>query len=579
MAEEHRARVVIEGDTSGFARSADAGRTSAQRFEQAVSKNKDAVGKFGGALKSAVPNLVALTTNTGNATKSATGLASAVFAGAKAFGPWGLAIGFAGDALLGLVTSSGEAEKAVRAVAKAQQEERRAAEEMYAATERLVFWTAANSEATKKATAAIDEKIEKQEIEIAWMRGLGEETQAAELALMKLSAERLRAIPVGDALTAEGRAELEVRRANNLAMADEIDKRVKLTELERKAAGTRVTFEAAAKRSGGGRPSARRGTKENDALFGSALGFGGFSGNVAGARESASFNAEAGRVGAMQRGGGDTRGANDAQYAADARLRAIEVERATTGETIALINAERDARMQLLQTQIDASTTGAERSALKQEQEQVAHEATLQRIAQEQAAEEKRMAKSVAYQNMAASLANSGVALGGKIAQAAGVSAKKREKIERGLGAAQAIVIGSLEVVKAAAAFALPFGVGVPEGIAHTAAAAVAFSTAAALGAGGGGGGASGGGASAGGGGGSQTPRGAASPGSTSPIPGSPSPQAPSVGGGGSDRAPRRIVQITGPIHLYGTPERDWLSSLDESLEVHRAGSRKRRAS
>lgn len=92
--------------------------------------------------------------------------------------------------------------------------------------------------------------------------------------------------------------------------------------------------------------------------------------------------------------------------------------------------------------------------------------------------------------------------MGDIVSAAAGKSAKSQKIITQVMAAAsmtEAIIKGSLEVAKAAAAFAMPFGAGVPEGIAHTIAAAsfAVAATKAGIVAGGGGGGDAGGGGGA----------------------------------------------------------------------------------
>jgi hypothetical protein len=77
-------------------------------------------------------------------------------------------------------------------------------------------------------------------------------------------------------------------------------------------------------------------------------------------------------------------------------------------------------------------------------------------------------------------------------------------------------------------------------------------------------------------GGGTQAPR-EATPGAGSDIPGSPGPQAPAAANGNSSGPSRTTVFEIGEVHTYGTPRREWLRELDESLADHRQGSRSRR--
>lgn len=113
-----------------------------------------------------------------------------------------------------------------------------------------------------------------------------------------------------------------------------------------------------------------------------------------------------------------------------------------------------------------------EQAAKAEAEEKRRHEESLARIAEQQAAEEQLVARREELLGITAELANRGVELGNMVAHAAGVSAKKREKIANILGAAEAFTIGTLEVIKAAAAAA---AYNWPQFALHTVAAAIAF--------------------------------------------------------------------------------------------------------
>lgn len=573
MAEEHHSRVIVEGDSTSYVSAAQKATKATEGMQSSAAKaaktNEDlressekaakSTAGIGAAAKKASDPLVELSKNATRSGSSVVQLGQSVFNVAKAFGGWGVAVAIVGDLLLGLVESSNKATEAAEKQKKALREQNEAARDARDAE------TIASFKAREASTA---------ETKAKW------EDYAARVKIAE-TAEELSGIE--EALAAHGRKkdtlalqkrETEIRAENLRLVGDTAG----ALELERKEElriiGLLNEKEKAAKRAN----AAMKGNALGDAGAQRALGFAGFRGNVAGKSEGMRFDAEAGRVGAMQREGSDTRGANDAQYAADARLKAIEIERATTGETLSLINQEEEARRRLLQTQIDAAVYGGEKEQLKAELEQVQHEARLKRIDAERAAEEKKAARKVALMDLVDRVAAGSAATATMIARTAGASAKKQEQIAAGVAGGQAIIIGVLESVKAAAAFASFNPI---QGAMHVAAAAFAYAQGGMLLAqAGGAGGSSSGASSAGGGGmpsgGTQSePSGQTFRGGDSAIPGSPGPQSPTAVGSSAGPNRTTVIQINGDV--YGTPRKEFIRSIREGLDLDRQGGRARR--
>lgn len=274
----------------------------------------------------------------------------------------------------------------------------------------------------------------------------------------------------------------------------------------------------------------------------------------------------------------DPNAAANAERQRNAALRAVEIERAQELEfdlqaELSRIDREKQAQLELLSFQEQVAANDSERLAVREQQRQAAHEAELARIAAEQTAQTKAAAKQAQTAEVVAGVIGSVTKIGALAAEASGKSAAKRARAAQIAGGIEALTIAGVETVKAAAAFA---SLNIPQGIAHTAAAALGFTQGALLLAGG----TPSTGASAGRGGGA----GASSVGSTessgsnlprgsdSQIPGSPGPR---QRGGAS--AGGKTVVFTGPVHLYGTPHREFIRSIDEGLE-DLSGNRRRRS-
>lgn len=569
MGETHTARVVLEGDAAsldGALRKAaktsnEAGdaitraSTGVESFGKAIDKNKDAVGKFGSATKAALPNIVGLATHTGAAAKSMTGLATSIFAGAKAFGPWGLAVGVAGDALVSLVTSMTEAEskaEKLRAQLEGDREER---ERLFKQAE----WQAkedARIAQLKRQQALVQREYDKEQL--------------------RLRKEHLEAIEKEEAAESKHHA---ARKQRAREIDKEFDRQIGMSILGPNARGSAASF-----------------------------------------AEGQQFGAGLQEAGMMRRAGSDTRDAGAIQARTDATLRAIQVERAQA-ETrasflgvevanhdaeIGRIEREKQARLDLLQTRLDAATIGGEKDAIEEEMAQVRHEAWLARNDAEKAAEQQRIAliqsglavaQNATQQTVAGLLSirdarmsarNAALAQGksdkeaaraGKIAALEQTAAqlqalrnlaiqKAIEQTAMGIGALASFNYPSAALHFAAAATWGAVGIG--SGLASRAVASRATGmrrddSMAANGASGGG---SGGSRSGGAGGPSPN---------DSPIPGSPGPNVPSAGGR-SGGAVRTTVYQIGAVHTYGIPEREFLRRVDEGLATELSGSRRRRA-
>lgn len=524
MAEQHVARVIIEGEASSFVAASSKSARSAEEFRKIVEKTGKSLAEQEKAAKAAgdasenhrqkqekaTGAALAFSKAVDTAKEGTFGVAKAATAAAASFGPWGIAIAVVGHELVDFIEKTVNAAEATRKLRKEQEEA--------AKTRALAF----------RAEREADEEAQ------------------------KIAQDRRKY----DQIARQYRERHDAMREEYLA-GEEAKEKQRHSAKKKRSAETIAML-------------------NNELVAQRALGFAGFRGNVAGKSDSMRFDAEAGRVGAMQREGSDTRGANDAQYAAEAQLQALEIQRATTGETLSLINQEEEARRRLLQTQIDAATIGAERQQLQAEIEAVHHEARLKRIDLERAAEEKKAARKVALMDLVDRVAAGSAATANMIAKTAGASAKKQEQIAAGVAGGQAIIIGVLETVKAAAAFA---SFNYVQGAAHTAAAVFAYAQGGMLLAQAGGAGSSrGGGGAAGGGmpsGGTQSsPSGQTFRGSDSEIPGSP--QAPSAARGSSSGPNRTtVININGDV--VGTPRKEFIRSIREGLDLDSQGGRARR--
>lgn len=569
MAEEHHSRVIVEGDSSSYVNAAKSASKESEAFRATVEKTGKALKEQEKAAKAAgdanenarkkqekaTAGAVAFGRAVDTAKEGTFGVAKAATAAAASFGPWGVAIAVVGNTLIGFVEGVIDARKETSKLNKELRDRR----DLY-----LVKVGQEELDAEETARLAQIRREASQRENLVRSKGL-DEVRSRALALKKVEDDIARGRAENSNLAKK--AEIEALNAESMKDFD-LAKRIRREEELRvlsleKQVGAKKQLAA---------------LQNNEIVAQRALGFAGFRGNVAGKSEGMRFDAEAGRVGAMQREGSDTRGANDAQYAADARLKAIEIERATTGETLSLINQEEEARRRLLQTQIDAATIGADRQQIQAELEQVQHEARLKRIDAERAAEEKKAARKVALMDLVDRVAAGSAATATMIARTAGASAKKQEQIAAGVAGGQAIIIGVLESVKAAAAFASFNPI---QGAMHVAAAAFAYAQGGMLLAqAGGAGGSSSGASSAGGGGmpsgGTQSePSGQTFRGGDSAIPGSPGPQSPTAVGSSAGPNRTTVIQINGDV--YGTPRKEFIRSIREGLDLDRQGGRARR--
>lgn len=562
---ERVVRVRLEGDAAPLeaamkrgAKASNDTTSALDRTSSAIGKNKEAVGKFGTAAKQAAPQIASLAAGMATSAKSVSSLASALGAGAKAFGPWGLAAGIAIDIINGYVTSSQAAKQATREFWEEVRAGITFAKQSVKDAENHAIFTERDAAAIRRATEESDERARALENQIAKTEGLGQSTRDLERALSEMRAESLRAQADVELYLENDEQRLQ-RRIRLLKEAAAIERAQELADIRGDAAAT-----LPAKRRGG-----RRAPKK-------PAGFHMTPGPFIERDDSRDFAAGMRDRPALVREAADP--TERAANALDEQMRAIEVQRATTGESIALIEQERAARLDLLNVQMQAATTGGEIAALKQEREQINHEATLARIAQEKAAEEALMTKRAEWANVATQIATGGIATANMALAAAGVNAKKREKIAGRLAGVQAMFVGGQEAVLAAAALA---SFNYPQFALHTAASAFAFTQGALMlsgalptGAGGAGGGGGGGSASAFGPGfgaesSSKSPY-------TGPIPGSPGPQSPSSGTSGTQWSGGNVTLVMSG-NFYGTPKREFWRDADEQLGQLRHHGRARR--
>jgi len=271
-----------------------------------------------------------------------------------------------------------------------------------------------------------------------------------------------------------------------------------------------------------------------------------------------------------------------ADQALNAQMRAIELARAQDengiGE-IGRIEEERAAKEAFFREQAANTDDYITRLQALEQVEQTNHLAKLARIEAERAARARATAQIINAAETTAGVIGAGTRIAAMAAEASGASAKKQARAAQiGMGI-QAMAIGALEVVKAAASYA---SLNIPQGIAHTAAAAVAFTEGGLLLAG-----KIGGGASAGGGGGRGVESSGSSPGaggtstpigSNSQIPGSPGPQAPTSSGAPQNTGGGAvIINLTG-ANFYGTGgKKEFGRFVDEALQESSQNRRARR--
>ncbi len=586
---DKRVRITIEGDSRSYADSADKAKRSTEGLTSAVTRQSKASETQAVAVKAASGGLQQLDSvsrrvrpalSEMNKAVKAGGasvdlLTGAIFGSIKLFGAWGLAIGVAADLIIGLVAATDSQTEATRRLRGEQFRAKLDADLAIEQARQRVFWAKADREAIAEATQATRDGIEAAEEMLVINRASGRPTTAVQSEILRLKAQELRITAEvervgGDITDAKVRETFEQKQQLLLGQAEKLEREAKLVDLEAEhTVQKKIT----------GEKKKQAGIALSDRHAQRALGFGGFRGNVAGASERLRFQDELGRVAAMQRAGSDTRDVGSPERAAEERMRALELQRATTGETLSLIAAEEQARRSLLQTQIDAATTGAERESIRSEIEQVQHEARLRRIAVEQDAEASAMAKREKIFSISEQLASSAAALAVMSAKTAGVSARKQEAIAAGTAGAQALFVGALEQVKAVAAFA---SFNFVQGAAHQAAAIFAFAQGGMLLAQAGGAGRRGGTSVAPSGspssttGGQTQPR-QSIPGEDSTIPGSPRPGAPTSSTSSGGQKGGVTLQFYGDFHSYGTPRREWLRTTLESLDLERQGGRRRR--
>lgn len=279
----------------------------------------------------------------------------------------------------------------------------------------------------------------------------------------------------------------------------------------------------------------------------------------------------------------DPNAAANAEQQRNAALRQVELERAQEKEfdlqaELSRIEREKQAQFELFAFQEQVAANDSERLAVREQQRQAAHDAELARIAAEQTAQEKAAAKQALIASTVAGVIGTAAKIGALAAEASGKSAAKRARAAQIAGGIEALTIAGLETVKAAAAFA---SLNIPQGVAHTAAAALGFTQGALMLAGGTptGGASAGrgveGSASASGpnlGGGSLG--GPSTTGADSPIPGSPAPRGPK-----SNASPGGHSFAGATFHIYGAGgPKEFIKQIDEGLDDLASNRRRKSA-
>lgn len=271
-----------------------------------------------------------------------------------------------------------------------------------------------------------------------------------------------------------------------------------------------------------------------------------------------------------------------AEQALDMQMRAIELSRMQDeagAKELERIEQERSAKEEFFREQAANTDDYIARLQALEQIEQTNHEARLARIEQERINRAQAQESIVNAVETTAGVIGASTRIASMAAEASGASAKKQARAAQiGMGI-QAMAIGALEVVKAAAAYA---SLNIPQGIAHTAAAAVAFTEGGLLLAGKIGGSA---GAGLGGGGRAVGPgTGSGEPpklpgGSNSQIPGSPGPQAPSAAGSPKSNGGSTVVLDLRGANFNGTGGRkEFARFIDEVLDEGASNRRQRRS-
>lgn len=546
-------------------------------------------------------------------------------------GPWGIAIGAAVGVVLHFAEAEAEAAEKAKEATRAIEKQRREALSLAADAATARMQERGNEAARETARAIrlgglVEEKRVIEET-IAIETGRGNNTSALQSRLAEIKAEELRTeasiASIGRDIFDQEQASLiatERQRLELEAIAvlreDELRVLEKKGELEKKAAG---------------RGRGRRGpTQQSDEFIAerNLARFGGaFDASTADSRnfEQGRRDAANARVGAqLQRGSIDPKAAIDAkERERDATIRLLEVERARSEQRVtffgtavtdheaemARIEAERAANEQFYLFKENAVLSEVDKIAVREDARQSAHESELARISEEQAAEEQRIARV----NRATSIAKdaAGVVITGLLATSDARKAARSAALAQGKTEAEAARAAKIAGMQATASTlqnirnvaivkAIEQGA---EGIAALASfnytgAALHFAASAAFGILAGGAGAranrlnsraasmeradaqssrpaGGGGRGSGGGGQSSN---APSP-NTSPIPGSPGPSSPNAAPSPGGSQGGKVVQFNGPVHLYGTPHREFLRSIDEGLETEVGHSRRRAGS
>ncbi len=647
---DHTTTVRLEGDSKSledaFAKSTRAGsafeKTIAKTYAQTarmadaqakVAASSDKIASAGGRGQKALERLGFAAHQVVGQTASVNQAMQGVLA---TLGPWGIAIGAAVGVVMHFAEAEREAEERTKALTKAIEKQRREAQSR-AADAAIARLQADANEAARETARSVrlgDMREEKRVLEetIAIEEGRGNTTTALESRLAEIKAEELRTeasiLSIGkDILDRDEEAAVAVerKRLELEAIAVLRDNELRLL----RAQGEEEKKQSRGGRKGKTQQSAEFLAERNLARFGGA-----FDRGASDTRdfESGRLAAANDRVGSqLQRGSVDPKEAiNAKERERDATLRLIDVERARAEQRTTFFGTaltDHDAEMQRIEAERaaneafyafkeNAMATEIDKIAVREEARQAAHEFELARIAEEQAAEEQKIARinrattiakdaagtvitGILATNDARKAARNAALAQGKTeaeaaraAKIAGMQATAStlenirniaimKALEQGAMAIASFAVqdyvgGGLHLAAAAAFGVLAGGAGARASTLNSRAASMQRADSQSTSAGGSGSGRGSRGSTVGGGG---------SPGSDSPIPGSPGagpggpgPTIPSTAPppGGSTG---RTLQFNGPVNLYGTPHREFLRMVDEGLETEVAHTRRRAGS
>jgi hypothetical protein len=461
-------QVEVEARTDAAVASFDRLQSSTKKSREEVEKVDKAATRAASALR---PMTAATEKQTAASTKASTaalafgkavdtakggavGIGKAALAATAAFGPWGIAVGVVGSAIWGLAESEIEATKRTDELRKALEAQQRVLNNQRA------FDLAEAEEDGKRGDARRARVLAEMQDDTARL-ATRRQISGAIMELEKQEAKGGRGAESARREMAELRA-LNAESLKDFETAKEIRHQEELRVIAIKNQG-----------------KAKKEVVVQDGAYLTALADIRMSQSVIERDDSRDFASAANSRPLMKRERTDPTVAAEASTSAS--LRALEVQRATTGETIDLINQEESARLRLLRVQHDAATTGEERNAIAADMSQVRHEAELDRIAQRKAVEEEAAEASMRAATM---IADSAAGIAQAYLTSGDLSARGFRKAVGQFASAEAIrltIVAIRESILGGVAASNPFTAALAPG--HFAAAGQAAAGAATLGA------------------------------------------------------------------------------------------------